>query len=127
MIYTGFKLLAIGAALWVLLSLYERTSVYPLDASRISPSSLGLTSIREVDFAANGQILVLWVAPPQQDKPVIVYFHGNAGNLANRAERFARITGQGYGLIAMAYRGSGGSTGRPSEKAITEDASALYN
>lgn len=126
MIYSSFKLLAIGAAFWVLLSLYERASVYPLDASRISPSSLGLTSIREVEFAANGQALVLWVAAPEHGKPVILYFQGNAGNLANRAERFARIADQGYGLVAMAYRGSGGSTGRASERAIAADASLLY-
>ena len=73
-----------------------------------------------------GATLVTWVAAPKAGKPVILYFHGNAGNLANRVGRFRRFIARGYGLVAMAYRGSSGSTGRPSQKAITADVRALY-
>lgn len=127
MLYTTLKFLAIAAALWGLLSLYERWSVYPLDDTRIDPAQVGLPALREVRFRANDQTLILWVAEPKGDKPVILYFHGNAGNLANRAQRFSLMIDQGYGLVALAYRGSGGSTGRPSERAITADATALYD
>lgn len=127
MLSATLKILALGAAFWFLLSLYERWSVYPLDKSRISPVSLGFSAIQEVGFEQGNETLVLWVAEPRPNKPVIIYFHGNGGNLANRAERFARFTERGYGLVAMGYRGSSGSSGRPSEKAITADATALYD
>jgi len=69
---------------------------------------------------------ILWVAPPQPGKPVILYLHGNAGNLAARAARFEQFLAQGYGLIAPAYRGSSGSGGIPSEALIAADMAALY-
>ena len=56
---------------------------------------------------------------------MIVYFHGNAGNLADRAQRFKLLLKRGYGLVALGYRGSSGSEGSPSEGAITSDALLL--
>ncbi|MEM8536303.1 MAG: alpha/beta fold hydrolase [Pseudomonadota bacterium] len=109
------------------LAAFERAMVYPLDRTAVAPESLGLDTVIAVPFDTGGATLTLWVAAPKDDKPVILYFHGNAGNLANRAERFDLITQQGYGLIAMAYRGSTGSTGKPSERTIAADAAALYD
>ena len=100
----------------------ERKLVYPLDPTRISPTTAGVAQMREVLFETSDETLVLWVANPKQGKPVILYFHGNAGNLANRAQRFGEFIKRGYGVVAMAYRGSSGSTGVPSEKAISADA-----
>ncbi len=104
----------------------EQRMLYPFDTARMSPSAVGLKGIVEKTFGTEGSSLVTWVAPPRSGKPVILYFHGNAGNLANRAGRFARFTKRGYGLVAMAYRGSSGSSGTPTQKAITADARALY-
>ncbi len=110
----------------LVVSQLEQRMLYPFDSTRVSPSKLGLTNLKEVTFETEGAKLVTWVAPPRQGKPVILYFHGNAGNLALRAGRFRRFTERGYGLVAMAYRGSSGSSGTPSQKAITADVRTLY-
>ena len=102
----------------------ERELIYPFDATRVDPTDLGL-ALKETRFESGGQALVLWVAPARPGQPVILYFHGNAGNLAARAGRFQRFLARGYGLVALAYRGSSGSTGTPSEKALTYDAARL--
>ncbi|QGX97786.1 hypothetical protein EI983_05635 [Roseovarius faecimaris] len=117
---------ALGGAGFLGLGRFERAMVYPFDKSRTYPETIGLDSVREVLFDSLGQTLVLWVSPPEPGKPVILYFHGNAGNLANRAHRFAAFLDRGYGLIAPAYRGSSGSTGKPSERAITRDTRAIW-
>ena len=57
---------------------------------------------------------------------MVLYLHGNAGNLAVRAGRFQQFIERGYGVIAPAYRGSSGSNGTPSEAAITADMISLY-
>ena len=60
--------------------------------------------------------MIVWYVPPKRDLPLVLYFHGNAGSLRHRADRFRALTADGYGLVALSYRGYGGSTGSPSER-----------
>jgi hypothetical protein len=64
--------------------------------------------------------------PPHEDHPVFLYFHGNGGSLRWRVERFRALTADGSGLIALSYRGYGGSSGRPTETGLMVDAAAAY-
>ncbi|MDU8926619.1 alpha/beta hydrolase [Alisedimentitalea sp. MJ-SS2] len=102
----------------------EREMVYPFDATRVDPRDIGLKLDEEI-FESGGKRLVLWRRSAQPGKPTILYFHGNAGNLAARAGRFQRFLERGYGLVALAYRGSSGSEGSPSEKYLAFDAARL--
>lgn len=104
----------------------ERAMLYPFDATRLSPQEAGEPRLTEITFNTAGESLILWVAPPKGNKPVILYFHGNAGNLANRAGRFRHFLDRGYGLVAPAYRGSSGSTGTPSEADLRADSIAIW-
>ena len=75
---------------------------------------------------ADGERVIAWHVPPRDDRPVVLYFHGNGGSLRMRAARFRALTGDGTGLLALSYRGYGGSTGRPSEAGLLRDAAAAY-
>lgn len=119
-------LLTLAGGGWLSLAKIERSAVYPFDPTRVSPAAAGLGVMRETTLKSLGQSLVVWVAPPQEDQPVILYFHGNAGNLAMRATRFRQFIKRGYGVIAPAYRGSSGSTGHPSETALSRDARQIW-
>ena len=44
-----------------------------------------------------------------------------------RAGRFKWLVADGTGLVALSYRGYGGSTGRPSETGLISDAAAAYD
>ncbi|MDQ2088313.1 alpha/beta hydrolase [Marimonas arenosa] len=103
----------------------ERALVYPFDDTRVRPGDLGL-ALKEAIFVSGHETLVLWVGAARPGKPVILYFHGNAGNLAARTGRFKRFAERGYGLVALGYRGSSGSTGRPSERNLGYDAARLW-
>ena len=63
---------------------------------------------------------------PRDGKPVILFFHGNGGALHFRVERFRRLITDGIGLVALEYRGYGGSSGTPSEQGLIADAEAAY-
>jgi len=65
--------------------------------------------------------------PPRAGKKLVIYFQGNAGGLDLRAERFGRLTADGTGVLALCYRGYGGSTGSPSEAGLIRDALAAYD
>ncbi len=118
------------AALFVLLSLaaamatgaLERAVLYPFDPRHVeAPDGLTETHLATAD----GAELVVWSARARPGKPVVLYFCGNAGNLAAREGRFHALTQRGFGLVAAGYRGSSGSTGKPSEATLTGDAQLL--
>ncbi|KPF73137.1 hypothetical protein IP69_00820 [Bosea sp. AAP35] len=124
-----FAAVAVYAALLAMLYLRQRDLVFPRDATRADIARAGLAGAQEVTLtAADGERLVAWVVPPRAGKPVILYFHGNAGNLGRpgRVGRFRALTEDGTGLFAVSYRGYGGSTGSPSEEGLHLDARASY-
>lgn len=123
--YGGIVILAIVAGVLGVLKLFETELTYPLDPTPIRPADLSLNMIEQQLVTGDGTELVVWHAPPDPGAPILLYFPGNAGNLGNRAQRFALLSGAGIGISALAYRGSNGSGGSPSEAAIIEDAKLL--
>lgn len=96
--------------------------VYRLDSRRVAPERVGLADVEEVALEVpGGATLVAWHVKAAPGKPTVLYFHGQAGNLACRSERVRRYRSAGLGLLMVAYRGFSGSTGRPSEQANVED------
>lgn len=60
-------------------------------------------------------------------KGVILYFHGNAGNLAGWGELANQYVKMGYDVFMPDYRGYGKSVGKLSEAALFSDALLAYN
>jgi len=113
--------------LGALMFLAQRALMYFPDRQRTPPTAAGLPQAEEVVLdTADGEKVIAWHVPPRGDKPVVLYFHGNGGALNLRVDRFSRIVAQGVGLLALSYRGYGGSTGRPTEAGLIEDARAAY-
>lgn len=105
----------------------NRLFMYFPDPARFPPAEMGLEGVREIELtAADGTRLVAWYAPARGDKPTLLYFHGNAGNAAGRADKIEMIRAGGYGVFYLNNRGYGGSAGRPSEAANVADAITAY-
>jgi fermentation-respiration switch protein FrsA (DUF1100 family) len=61
------------------------------------------------------------------DDPVLLFFHGNAGNLSHRADLLVSLARRtGAGVLVVGYRGYGRSEGRPSEEGLFLDARAAW-
>ncbi len=52
---------------------------------------------------------------------IVIYFHGNAGNLYSRISEGERIFRMGHDVIISGYRGYGRSTGKPTEEGVYID------
>ncbi len=75
---------------------------------------------------ADGEKLnVLLFSPPDSTRGLIIYFHGNAGNLARWGGIAGRLSQYSYHVVVVDYRGYGKSSGRPSEKGLYTDADAV--
>jgi pimeloyl-ACP methyl ester carboxylesterase len=59
-------------------------------------------------------------------KGVILYFHGNAGDLSGWGQIAPEYTSRGYDVIMPDYRGYGKSRGRMSEDGLYRDAEFIY-
>ncbi len=110
-----------------LLYVAQRRLQYFPERRRTAPRAIGLSEAEEsVLDTADGQRVIVWHVPPREGQPVFLYFHGNGGSLRWRGERFRALIADGSGLVALSYRGYGGSSGRPTEPGLVEDAAAAY-
>jgi fermentation-respiration switch protein FrsA (DUF1100 family) len=106
----------------------QRAMMYFPETTRVPPADAGLAGAEEVVLkASDGEQIIVWHLPPRGDKPVVLYFHGNGGSLRYRVDRFRALTADGTGLIALSYRGYGGSSGSPTEPGLIADAMAAYD
>ena len=111
--------LLICAAMW----LFQRSMIYIPGVGARPPSAYGLYDVEKIVLdTPDGEKLEAWGWQGDPKKPVVAFFHGNAGNLANRAITFRMFKALGLGFVALDYRGFGNSTGKPSEALMYRDA-----
>ncbi|MDX2317301.1 MAG: alpha/beta hydrolase [Hyphomicrobiaceae bacterium] len=121
-------LVGIFALFCIVARLLHRYFVYVPDPTRVTPKDAGLSGVEEIVFkAADGTRLIAWFRPAQPGKPTLLYFTGNSGNTADRADKIKAITSDGYGVFMLNYRRFGGSGGRPTEKRNAADAVSAYD
>jgi len=128
MMKLAVALASIYAAVAVAAFIAQRKLMYFPDRTRVPPSNYGLLGVVErVLDAPDGARLVGWYGRAAPGCPTVLYFHGNAGNLASRSERVRKYTARGFGIFMPSYRGYSGSTGSPTERANVADAKLAYD
>jgi uncharacterized protein len=111
----------------VVLYVTQRSLMYFPDRTPMSPAAAGLPAAEEIVLdTADGERVIVWHVPPRGERPVVLYLHGNGGALSHRSVRFGALTADGTGLVAIDYRGFGGSSGRPTEQGLAIDAETAY-
>ena len=67
-----------------------------------------------------------WYVEAGPKQPVLLWCHGNAGNITHRVENLRDLYRQGLSVFLFDYRGYGKSRGSPSESGLYSDALAAY-
>jgi uncharacterized protein len=121
-------LVSVYAAICAAAYFGNRVFMYFPNPTRVAPVEVGLNGVKEVELTvADDVALIAWHAPAKDDKPTILYFHGNGANAASRAPKIQKVREQGFGVFYLNNRGYGGSGGRPTEKDNVADAIAAYH
>ena len=69
-----------------------------------------------------------WIPAKVPDAPVLLYLHGNGGNVSSNLPRVQRFHQVGFSVFLIDYRGYGLSEGRfPSEKRVYQDAETAWD
>ena len=122
-------LVLIYAAVLVLVFICQRQLQYhPAKSMEGGPARYNVPEMREITVRTkDGLSLLGWYAPPKEDKPVVVLFHGNAGHIGDRGYKARHLMDAGYGVLLAEYRGYGGNPGNPDEKGFYSDARAFMS
>ena len=100
---------------------------FPQSNFDLTPEKFRL-KYKDVFFRAEDGIgLHGWFFPLKGDYPVIIFCHGNAGNISHRLENISLILERKIQVFIFDYRGYGRSEGRPSETGIYMDGRAAYD
>lgn len=134
MIWIPIVLLAAYAGVCLLAFVFQSRLVFFPEGDLVgTPRDAGL-AFREVFFEAeDGVRLHGWMvpgppasAPSPSHRPLVLLFHGNAGNISHRVGILRLLHDLGVSVFIFDYRGYGRSEGTPSERGTYRDADAAW-
>jgi fermentation-respiration switch protein FrsA (DUF1100 family) len=115
----------------VVLYLFQGSMVYlaklPGRALDASPADIGLEYEDVHIDTADGERLHGWYVRAADARGVLLFFHGNAGNISHRLESILIFNRLGLDVLIVDYRGYGQSTGSPTEQGTYRDARAAWD
>jgi len=121
--------IAYGAVL-VLVFLFQSHLVFFPGTGReavLTPQSYGMRFESLQIQTADGETLHGWWVPAEDARGVVLFFHGNAGNISHRLDYLQMFHRLRYSTLIVDYRGYGSSTGTPSEAGTYRDAEAAWD
>ena len=104
-----------------------RLVYYPSGDITATPVDIGLDFEDVVFTAEDGVKLSGWFIPAGQSRGVVLFCHGNGGNISDRLETIGILNRLGYSTFIFDYRGYGESEGKPGEYGTYLDAEAAWN
>ena len=102
----------------------DRLVYFPVSELAATPRDRGLEYEELSLVTDDGVTLHGWFIPAPEARAVLLYFHGNAGNISHRLDRIALFRRLDLSVLIVDYRGYGRSAGRPSEAGPYQDAMA---
>jgi fermentation-respiration switch protein FrsA (DUF1100 family) len=120
---------AYAAVLLALFVFQSRLVFFPNMPSRAigpGPDSIGLAHNNVEIITEDGIKLHGWHIPAPERRGVVLFFHGNAGNISHRLDSLKIFNELNLDTLIFDYRGYGRSQGRVSEKGTYRDAEAAW-
>ncbi len=123
---------AIGyAVLAVALFFYQPNLLYfpdiPTREIEATPGDIGLGFEPLTLTTRDEEQLDAWFIPADPARGVVLFCHGNAGNISHRLVSIQLFNKLGLSVLIFDYRGYGQSTGKPTEKGTYRDADAAWD
>ena len=119
-------LLLIGLGLLGCDGFIERQVFFPEREHYAQPADFGLSAQDVWLTTTDGVRLHGWYVPAPGVANLVLFCHGNAGNISHRLENLALLHQAGMAVFIFDYRGFGQSRGKPSEQGMYLDAEAAW-
>jgi fermentation-respiration switch protein FrsA (DUF1100 family) len=93
----------------------------------MTPATMRL-EFEDIDFrASDGTRLHGWYLPGEEGQPLVLFCHGNAGNISHRVDNLRLLRELGLSVFIFDYRGYGQSEGKASEEGTYADMRGALN
>jgi len=120
----------VGAYLVICAVLWERQAhfiFFPYPVVTTTPASDSV-SFEDVRIPTDhGALAGWWIPSTSGNSKVLLYLHGNGGNIGSNADPAIRLCRIGPSVLIFDYRGYGNSSGPfPSEKRVYQDSEAAW-
>jgi fermentation-respiration switch protein FrsA (DUF1100 family) len=127
-IWAMVAVLVMYAAAVAYMYLRQRDLLYAPSRDHPEPAACGVPDMQVVALRTDDGVALnaWWLEPTRKDAPVVLYCHGNAGNMADCAFKVAAYRAVGMGVLMFDYRGYGGNPGSPTEQGLYADARAAW-
>lgn len=105
----------------------QRSFIYFPGFTQLTPRDVGASGMEVISVqpADMSSTISGWYQPPADpQKPVIIYYHGNAMTIPQAFPRVKPFADAGYGVLLAEYRGYNGNPGKPKESGLYADADA---
>jgi len=111
----------------IILWFFQSHLVYfPQSEITVTPDQVGIP-YEGISFkASDGIKLSGWFIPAENSRGVILFCHGNAGNISHRLESIRIFHRLSLDVFIFDYRGYGQSEGKPTEQGTYLDAEAAW-
>jgi len=128
LINTGIVLLLSYLAIAIVVYFRQGSLLYFPDKDvRQTPAAVNL-AFEDISFRTRDGITIAgWFVPSEDEKGVLLFCHGNAGNISDRLDSINIFHQLGLSVLIFDYRGYGKSEGRPSERGTYLDAEAAWD
>jgi len=126
--YSILTVLGLYASVALLVFAFQSHLVYfPERVLVANPSGAGL-EFEVVNLGTSDNLALHgWFVPSSGQNGVLLYFHGNGGNISHRIESLHQFHRMGLSTLIFDYRGYGQSEGEPTEEGTYLDAEAAWN
>ncbi len=130
-VVAGIALLAVvlGVVLTAALWAFQRRLVYLPFGAPTGPPAAVLAGGSAVHLRTDdGLDLAAWHAPPTGPARgvTVLVLPGNGGSRADRVPLARALSGRGFDVLLLDYRGYGGNPGSPTEEGLAADARAAH-
>lgn len=128
----GIGVIAYGLICLALRTWQNRLVFFPSPSLDYNPNTLGLTyqDVWIPILTRSGKVEKIhgWWLANEDTKDVLLYLHGNGGNISTNLGRVQRFHQMGFSVLIIDYRGYGLSDGKfPTEVEVYRDAQAAWN
>jgi len=110
---------------FVMLTSLVRSMIFPASQAPFPEPGRGEGwAVVRYETADGVHLAGAYLPPPSPERPVVLYFHGNAEAAAHNLPIAESLRARGLGVFLAEYRGYGGLPGSPSEEGLYADGEA---
>ena len=115
--------------LLALIFIFQRSLLYFPMKGKISKFFYENTDLKIIEINTSDGLILrsLYKKSETNINKTILEFHGNAGHIGHRVNKFKPFIDKGYGLLLLEYRGYGENSGKPSENFFYKDGESAIN